>query len=69
MLNPFIKSALGGGLTLVGLLWVGAPTLAQSVDRQQANQLAAIAFGYGIADQPDAAIPLLQQAETYQGGD
>ncbi|MEO0349779.1 MAG: hypothetical protein AAF282_06990 [Cyanobacteria bacterium P01_A01_bin.15] len=69
MLNPFIKSALSGGLTLVGLLWVGTPTLAQSVDGARARQLADIAFGYAIADQPAQAIPLLKQAETYQGGD
>ena len=67
MSTLFLKSLLGGGVTSLAILFSAASALA--VDLGQAQQLADIAFGYAIANQPDKAIPLLEQAETYQGGD
>ncbi|MEM1254494.1 MAG: hypothetical protein AAGI69_18840 [Cyanobacteria bacterium P01_H01_bin.21] len=67
MSTLFLKSLLGGGTTSLAILFSAASALA--VDLGQAQQLADIAFGYAIANQPDKAIPLLEQAETYQGGD
>ena len=67
MSTLFLKSLLGGGATSLAILFSAASALA--VDFGQAQQLADIAFGYGIANQPDKAIPLLERAETYQGGD
>ncbi len=69
MLAVFLKSMLSGGLASLFLFCLELPALAQSVDRVRANQLADIAFGYAIANQPTKAIPLLKQAETYGGGD
>lgn len=69
MLAVFLKSMLSGGLASLLLFCLGLPALAQSVDQERAKQLADIAFGYAIASQPTKAIPLLEQAETYGGGD
>ncbi|MGD1930822.1 MAG: hypothetical protein ACFB12_18120 [Leptolyngbyaceae cyanobacterium] len=63
------KSPLRCGLAVVALVCLSDPAQAQSVDRGQANQLATLAFGYAQAHQTDRAIALLQEAETYAGGD
>ncbi|MEL6399634.1 MAG: hypothetical protein AAFR26_11175 [Cyanobacteria bacterium J06626_4] len=63
------KSQLRYGLAAVALVCFSHPAQAQSADRGQANQLATLAFGYAQADQTDRAIALLQEAETYTGGD
>ncbi|MDV3347196.1 hypothetical protein QGP82_00685 [Leptothoe sp. LEGE 181152] len=69
MSTLFLKSLLSSGIASIALLSSGHSALAQSTDFSQAKQLADIAFGYAIANQPNKAIPLLEQAATYAGGD
>ncbi|MEM1254495.1 MAG: hypothetical protein AAGI69_18845 [Cyanobacteria bacterium P01_H01_bin.21] len=61
-----LKSLFSSGLASVAL--VLSATSALAADSIPARQLAGIAYGYAIANQPDRAIPLLEQAEAYQGG-
>ena len=63
------KSQLRCGLAVVALVCLGHSAQAQSIERGQAQQLADLAFGYAQAQQTDRAIALLQEAETYGGGD
>ena len=63
------KSQLRCGLAVVALVCLGHSAQAQSIERVQAQQLADLAFGYAQAQQTDRAIALLQEAETYAGGD
>ena len=69
MLNISWKSQLSSGLAAIALVCIGSPVQAQSVDRDLAAQLADIAFGYAQVQQLEKAIALLEQAETYEGGD
>ncbi|EDX83496.1 hypothetical protein S7335_676 [Synechococcus sp. PCC 7335] len=66
------RLSAGGGLALLTLIGTGLSAIAQpteQVKRGQARQLADLAFGYAIAEQSEKAISLLEQAETYAGGD
>lgn len=67
MPNFLLKTTLSSGLSLISLLLVSNPLFAADLNR--ARQLADIAFGYGLANHPDKAIPLLEEAETYAGDD
>ena len=61
-----LKSFFSGGLASAALILSANSALA--TDSIPARHLAGIAYGYAIANQPDKAIPLLEQAEAYQGG-
>ena len=63
------KSQFTIGLAVAAAFCLGHPAQAQSIERGQAQQLADLAFGYAQAQQTDQAIALLQEAETYAGGD
>ncbi|ESA37023.1 hypothetical protein N836_05525 [Leptolyngbya sp. Heron Island J] len=69
MLTLFLKSIFGGSVVSISLLCLGSAALAQPVEFSRASQLADIAFGYGLANRADKAMPLLEQAATYEGGD
>ena len=69
MLTLFLKSIFGGSIVSAALFYLGSAALAQPVELSRARQLADIAFGYGLANQADKAVPLLEQAATYEGGD
>ncbi|MGB3299379.1 MAG: hypothetical protein WBA76_14005, partial [Phormidesmis sp.] len=69
MLNASWKSQIGSGLAAVVLVCMGSSAQAQATNLPLANQLADIAFGYAQAQQPEKAIALLEQAETYAGED
>ncbi len=69
MLNISWKAPLSGGLAAIALLCSGTPAQAQSTDLTLAKQLADIAFRYAQVQQPEKAIALLEQAETYVGED
>ncbi|MGI8935199.1 MAG: hypothetical protein ACR2FS_14115 [Phormidesmis sp.] len=69
MLNISWKAQLSGGLAAVALLCASNTAQAQSTDLTLAKHLADIAFGYAQAQQPEKAITLLGQAETYAGED
>lgn len=73
MSKLFFKSSISISLALLALLSTDMPALAQStaahsLEHGQAGQLADLAFGYAIAEQPEKAISLLDQAATYEGG-
>ncbi|MGB3296360.1 MAG: hypothetical protein WBB01_25520 [Phormidesmis sp.] len=69
MSNISWKSQLSGGLAFIALLCAGSPAQSKAPDLTLARQLAGIAFGYAQAQQPEKAIALLEQAETYVGED
>ena len=55
MSTLFLKSFFSSGLASAALIL--SATSALATDINQARQLADIAFGYAIANQPDKAIP------------
>ncbi|MGB7085957.1 MAG: hypothetical protein WBD47_10410 [Phormidesmis sp.] len=61
-------SSFGCG-SAIALLFLYAPAQAQSTDLSRASQLAELAFAYAHAQQPEQAIALLEEAQTYPGGD
>ncbi|ESA37024.1 hypothetical protein N836_05530 [Leptolyngbya sp. Heron Island J] len=69
MLPLFWKSIFSSSVVSATLFCLGSAALAQPVELNRARQLADIAFGYGLANRADKAMPLLEQAATYEGGD
>lgn len=69
MLNISWKAQLSSGLAAIALVCIGSPAQAQATNLPLAKQLADIAFGYAQAQQPEKAIALLEQAQTYVGKD
>ncbi|MGD1904367.1 MAG: hypothetical protein ACFB0C_00055 [Leptolyngbyaceae cyanobacterium] len=61
-----MKFAVSSGVALLALMGAALSVSAQPADLHQASQLADLAFGYAIAEQPDKAIALLEQASTYE---
>lgn len=72
MFGLSLSVKISGSLSAMALLCVGLFAQAhsvESVDSERATQLADLAFAYGGAGLPKKALMLLEEAQTYSGGD